>query len=227
MSKLVIFESPDALGKSCQVKRLSKYLDAKIIVQPSENNVVGFLRNEVKNNPDYNAFERQMLHTISHIVDLTEFDGKQDIIMDRSFISTYVYGKVTGMNERQNDLLLKIHQNTYKAIANNYDIYIIFLDRDHRYDPNTTDVFEKTFDWHKLRKEYLKFYANYKMKGFYIIHPNESLFRIDLGKLNEEQVNQKVISIIEEKIDDYKRDNQRINFKVLPKHFKLWRDNRK
>lgn len=80
-NKLFVLEGADGIGKSTQTEILLQHYNAKKIIQPNGENAVGFLREEVKQNVIYNPFERQLLHTVSHVVDaFTMFEDFQESI---------------------------------------------------------------------------------------------------------------------------------------------------
>jgi deoxyadenosine/deoxycytidine kinase len=197
--KLIVLEGPDSVGKSVQTKILANHFNAKLIIQPSPTNSVGFLRDEVKNNPSYDPFSRQLLHTVSHIVDIfTEFDSDRDIVMDRCHISTYVYGKTSSLTDDQNNLLFKIHKETYsKVIKDNFDIIIIFLDKDIKYINDPTDEFEKTFKWKELKAHYFSFFDYLSTGNDFVFTPEESIYYLPVGDQSKEVITKAILELIE------------------------------
>lgn len=179
--KLIVLAGPDGTGKSTQTKLLASKYQAQIVVQPSERNLVGYIRNEVKNNKRHSPEFRQALHTISHLVDIEILDGSKNIVMDRSFVCAYVYGSVTGMHVEDNELLLKIHQDTHKAALEKYDIYLVLLDAEQKHKPGDTDEFEKTFKWGLLRDTYLQVFAGVKNDDKFLMCPHEEITYIKVG----------------------------------------------
>lgn len=211
--KLIVIEGCDSTGKSTQVKILQEKLSAKLIRQPSSENIVGFLREEVKNNESLSQSTRQCLHTVSHVVDaFTEFNLNKtfgnglrftgnaigyykNIVMDRSHASTYVYGEVTGLSQDLNEILLKIHQNVYKHTLSKYNIKIIFLDREERLEEKLTDVFEGTFNWKSLRERYLNFFE-VTLKDKFLFSETESIYKLNVTNLTIDQVSEKIMEIV-------------------------------
>lgn len=214
MPKLIVLEGPDSVGKTTQIKILQNKLNAKLIVQPSNDNIVGFLRNIVKNDNSLDQSTRQALHTVSHVVDaFTEFnlDKKfedqpvfngvaknyyQNIIMDRCHASTYVYGEVTGVSKSLNETLLKIHQCVYKHTLQKFDIKIIFLDRNERMEAKLTDAFESTFNWNSLREKYKEFYDMTKSNTF-LFSQDETIARVDTTGLTMEEVTEEIMKVVD------------------------------
>lgn len=195
--KLIILEGPDCVGKSTQVALLKDLYKSKQIRQPSEENLIGFVRDIVKNK-EMDSFSRQLLHTCSHIVDaFTEFK-RSNIIMDRCHVSTFVYGELTGVTDNNNLLLHKIHQKVYEHTLNNYDIRIIFLDRETRINGLLTDKFESTFDWEKLKFKYKKFYETLLKDhdNMYLFSKSELISVLDVTNSSIEDVNKKLVEII-------------------------------
>lgn len=201
--KLIVLEGTDGLGKSTQAKILASRLEAKTIVQPNGDNVLGFLRHEVKNNPDYKPFERQLLHTASHIVDAyTEFQSTArtllypNFIMDRCHASAYVYGVGQGMSTEQNDLILKMHQAVYKDVMQHFDVRIVLLDAERRHVEGETDEFEKQLSWSAIRLSYRYFFDMLTTENRYLFSPDETRSIVDVTGLNKEQVTEKIMQVI-------------------------------
>ena len=91
-NKLIILEGPDGVGKSTQAKIITEALQAARVSQPSVDNCVGYIRAEAKSLKHITEFERQLLITISHTLDaLSKFDGKINVVMERSYISVLIY----------------------------------------------------------------------------------------------------------------------------------------
>lgn len=199
-NKLIVLEGSDGIGKSTQVKIISKMFNAQQIIQPSDDNCLWFLRDEVKNNEKHKPFERQLLHTCSHIVDafskLKNISGIQNYILDRSHASAYVYGSLQKMESYQIDLIMEIHKNVYNEVLNNFDVEIVFLDKDCRYDPKETDKFEESIDWNKLRAYYNNFYNYLKTSKEYLFLPKERIHQIKVDDLSVEQVTNEICKAI-------------------------------
>lgn len=198
--KLICIEGVDGIGKSTHIKRLSEKYEAKIVVQPSGNNLVGFLRHEVKFNEDHKPFERQLMHTISHCVDAyTLMDGSENIILDRCHLSAAVYGKVTGLTDFQINLLMSVHEKVYSdALKDKYDITWIIMDRSSKFKEGETDNFEKTFKWEAVRQEYIKKFSEYIHTSSYLFSPDERGFMINTDLLDsKDSVTQALVEIIE------------------------------
>jgi hypothetical protein len=200
---LVILESPDGLGKTTQSKILSEKYQAKLIIQPSAENSLGFLRNEVKNNPLYNPSFRQALHTMSHIVDAFNYlDGSCNVVMDRSFISTYVYGQVTHLEEFENDILLRVHQEVYRSFASKYKTIYVFLDANGKYKEGNTDQFEGTFNWGHLRDAYVSFFAGVANSGNPLLTEDEVIISVNVHSKSIKEVSTEIDFLISRHMKD-------------------------
>jgi thymidylate kinase len=188
--KLVIIEGSDGTGKSTQSKLLANKLEAELIIQPSKDNLVSFIRNEAKMNPIYSALERQLLIGISHTVDaFTLFDGERSLVMDRSYISGLVYGKRTGIEPYEMALLENILSSVYKAnITHKYDVKIIFLNADNRLDIADNDVFESQINWAELSVEYTEIYRSLVNKKRCAFSENEVVTQIQVGGKTIDQI---------------------------------------
>jgi thymidylate kinase len=208
MDKLIVLEGPDGVGKTTQAKRVAEKLRGKFMIQPSDSNAVAFLRKEVKENMDYSPLERQLLHTISHIVDahdiekLFNFDASVEeirdniLIMDRCHASAYVYGALQKMKVGPCELILKIHQKVYEKVLQHYQIHIVFMDRDERYSRDENDAFEKSLDWNNLNTLYRGFYERMRQNEITLFHPKERLHRVELFDLGPDDVTKQILDLI-------------------------------
>lgn len=197
--KLIVLEGADGVGKSTQARILADIFNARIVAQPSGTNLVSYIRKEVKFNEQIKPFERQLLHTVSHVVDaFMEFAVETgSLVMDRCHISTYVYGQVTNMEQWQNDLLFKIHQDVYsKVLKDKFDITIVFLDREKKYKEEFTDNFEKSFAWENLRKLYLKKFDGLVDPEDHVFAPNERVFYKNVQDRTREELTQDLVQLV-------------------------------
>jgi thymidylate kinase len=198
MKKLIVLEGPDAIGKTTQAKILLQKLDAEHIVQPSEDNLLGFLRKIVKEDPSIKAFPRQLLHTCSHIVDaFTKMQGDRNILMDRCHASSWVYGKVSGMETKDLNTVHKIHEAVYGELLKNLDVRIVFLDRRERYNQNLMDEFERTVDWSQVAIQYRDIYNKALNKELYFFNREEKLFKLDVADFTQEEVTTKLLAFLQ------------------------------
>lgn len=201
--KLIVIEGSDGVGKSTQVQKIVKRYNAKQIIQPSGTNIVGYLRNIVKNDLTIGPGERQLLHTISHIADmLTHFDGTKNLVMDRCHISALVYGKITGVTDNLNEIIQDIHRSFYEVFVNNYDIHVVFLTRRNKYSEQLTDKFEGTLDWDTLRKAYEAMYdIHNKLPRIFTYEDsdvNETVHRIDVKDFDTDTITEMIVNLVGE-----------------------------
>jgi thymidylate kinase len=159
--KLIILEGADGLGKTTHAKMLAAHFDAKLISQPSDDTPIGFIRSEAKTNPEYTGLERQLLIGISHTYDaFSKFHGMRSIVMDRSYISGMIYGKLMGLKEANLELLTKIMSKVYhQNISDRYDTTVFFLTAKQRFNASDKDIFETRIKWDDLKREYTDFYC--------------------------------------------------------------------
>jgi len=158
--KLIILEGPDGVGKSTQAQSLVKALGAKLVVQPSSDNCLGFLRPIVKTSQNIDPFARQLLHTCSHIVDAYEDFGFHNpaIVMDRCYASALVYGRMTGLPQEQLDILRTIHQGVYSPLIQKYGYqvyYVQFTANAPLRIAESADFYEKTTKFKGIQHAYL------------------------------------------------------------------------
>lgn len=182
MARLIIFEGSDGLGKSTQATLLATVMKARLIQQPSEFNTVGFLRTECKFNSDYSPYERQLLHTASHLVDAYEALDGSDTVMDRSFLSGQVYGSLMGLTNRQLYLLHRINSDVYRHQVQKfgYSVDIMFLDADFSFKASQdNDVYERQTKRDELRRGYARIFAGDRVPAF---ADDETVHRVVLNK---------------------------------------------
>jgi len=194
--KLFILEGGDGIGKSVLTKALAKNYNMNLITQPNSKNIVGFLRNIVKNDEMLNMFERQLLHTVSHIVDAFDIlNPKYDTVMDRSYISTMVYGRVFGLSPDQLSILWNIHNKVYVHLCKNFEVKIIFLDSEQSFKIETDDIYERYNQRNKIRLAYKEYIGLNSSKTHF--HENETWHNIKVVSPKEEMLNHfiKIFSI--------------------------------
>ena len=181
--KLVIIESANSLGKTTISKLLAQKIDADIIQQPSPNNKLGYLRRIVKEEIDIDPFPRQLLHSISHIVDLYEnmLMTSKNIVMDRCYISALVYGELSGLNKFQLSLIYDIHKKLYCGIDNVFDIYLFILVRNQPFLSKSDSIYEPKLQWHDINHKYRKVVECVDYE--YYFSTNEKIGLIDLQKI--------------------------------------------
>ncbi len=202
--KLIIMEGPDGCGKSTQASLLftALYPNVRLVSQPSDDNIVGFIRSSVKDpNTDWTAMERQMLISFSHCVDAFScFDSKSDLIMDRSYISGLVYGKLTNAPENKMKILMACLKSVYTYnVAINYDVYIIIFNAKSRFNKTSHDYFEKSIEWERLRELYLKIPS----MGFFF-SPDEKVSVIDVDNKSVTEIHNLVLNAIDKNKEENK-----------------------
>lgn len=155
---VIILEGPDNVGKSSLAKELSSLFRAKLVAQPSEKNSVGFLRSTLKQSKmKVNLFERQLAHTVTHVVDLLEEVEGEVVILDRSPISASVYSRVMGLKGKKlkliEDLNYAVYNNYFKK--NNIHVVTVFVDNKKPF-KEEDDVAYKGLSFENLRSTYVE-----------------------------------------------------------------------
>lgn len=164
MGRLIAFEGPDDVGKSTQIGKLEEYLvkQGRMVVtlrQPSQDHFLGFLRQEIKHNKNLNAFETQLLCACSHIIDSVRMSYNPDfILMDRTYLSGFIYGKLTGLQAWQLDLLDRILSTSYRMALEGESgtdrVDLVLLHADTRFGEADDDKFESVLSWDSISNEY-------------------------------------------------------------------------
>lgn len=196
----LIFEGADNVGKSTLIKRVVEKIengDVSVIRQPSSNNIVGFLRKEVKENPTYNPLERQLLHTVTHLVDLcSSFNTSTPlVIMDRSPLSAFPYGKTLGLNEEEIELIYKVNILPYSAYfkQNKIRVVVVYIANEKPFQEDESQVY-KNLNWETISSEYRQL-----MSGKSKVNLPSEWEVIPIVNTDVEETSEKIIRIIQEK----------------------------
>ena len=202
MAKIIVLEGPDGSGKSTQAKYLAERYNARLIEQPSRDNLVWFLRQEAKQNPNYTAFERQLLIAVSHTVDsFTKFSGNENIVMDRSYLSGLVYGKLTGVEKYEMALLTQVLATVYKnAIENHgYEVSIVFFLGSNRLDKPDEDIFEQTLTWGHVNEHYKHMFDELSQGVWNAFSKNERIHQIDSLSGTVTEISDRLVKVLDAK----------------------------
>lgn len=200
-NKLLIIEGPDGAGKTTLASMLAEHTESRLIVQPSKTNCVSFIRDWTKDiNMGSTPAERQFLMAISHSVDaFTEFNDDISVVMDRSWISGFVYGTVNGMSLDDVKRYETICRSIYKQIFSRYDVVIVFL---YPYKSlkktDTKDHWETAIRWGDIQASFDSLYRSWSSDTRWFFDPHELVFqlRIQEGEFETETI-QKLIEIWE------------------------------
>lgn len=179
--RLIVLEGADGTGKSTQAEALVAHYNGKLIKQPSDDNLVWFLRAEAKKNPNYNPFERQLLMALSHTVDsFTKFNDDQTIIMDRSYLSGLVYGHLSSVGKYEMALLTQVLATVYKnAVESKFDVSVVFFLGSNRLDQPDNDVFESTLQWGAIHEHYKGMFGELSRREWSAFSKDEDILQVD------------------------------------------------
>lgn len=179
--KLIILESADNLGKTTLVKLLASKINATILQQPSANNTLSFIREIVKGNTPITPFARQLLHAISHTVDLYEtmLNSRSNIVMDRCYISALIYGRLSGLTEYELSLLYNIHRKLYSKLEDFFDVTICILTRSKPFANKDDSIYERTIEWNDVNLGYCAIVENQLNNKQVFFAESESVILID------------------------------------------------
>lgn len=192
---LLAIEGPDRLGKSNCVKSLADYINVKVVIQPSKSNSMAFLRPLIKESKDLTPFERQLLCAFSHVEDFHKvISSNQNLVYDRSHLSTLVYSKVDGIEHSKIKLLKKLFQRSLNMAADGYQVHVVVLTRDEPFGTADNSYQEQNLSWTKIRDAYLDWYEN---DLDCIFSPFEQRHLIDVGNKTKEEVLQTVLKAIQ------------------------------
>jgi GTPase SAR1 family protein len=211
--KIIVLEGPDGLGKTSLAQSLAaeyfnneagygRPVSAPILNSPSRTNTVKFLRGVTRGEEPWrgslNAFERQCLHTMSNLVDFyEEFRGGRNLVLDRCHLSTLVYGLADGADKLWMEVLMDVHHKVAGRFADQYDVDIIVLDRDERFNAPDKSYHEAAIKWTDLRDLYRTF-PRWCADGFYLFRPDERRHVIEVGTKTPEDVFQEAVRLIDE-----------------------------
>ena len=199
---LIILEGPDGVGKTTQAQKLASHLGAKLVVQPSGDNSLGFLRPVVKTQKDIDPFARQLLHTCSHIVDAYEDFGAHNptLVMDRCYASALVYGNLTHLKSEDLSLLKEIHQHVYTPLIKEHGYRVQYIqlkaEKSLRMAENKEDVYESALSWEQTNIAYKLLFEKLSPKNP-LFTPDESRHILDVSGMDEEAVFKKICRLCE------------------------------
>ena len=140
---------------STQAKLMEGRLGFKYLKQPNDQGKFGFIRDVVLNNPDLSILQRQLAHVFSAINDSFEyFDGGSDLVMDRSFLSTLVYGKIMGLSKNEYILLFDLNIAPFMDIFKKYYPVILIFTADKPFGEADNTYYEKFASWSDIKHAY-------------------------------------------------------------------------
>lgn len=200
MKRLIVCEGPDGSGKSTQAEFLRERYGAKLIKQPSDDNLVWFLREEAKRNKDHSPFERQLMIAISHVVDsFTKFAGEENIVMDRAYLSGLVYGKLTGATPAQMNLLTQVLATVYKNAveAQNYKVSIVFFLGADRLDKPDNDIFESSLKWGTINEHYRHMHDELSRKQWHAFSKDENILQVDSLSGTVTEISDRLVKVLD------------------------------
>ncbi|MEX0661471.1 MAG: hypothetical protein WEA58_08585 [Balneolaceae bacterium] len=162
-SKLIVFEGPDNIGKTTLCNELGKNLSSighriEVISFPgNRSGTLGKFIHEFHHRYNKYGIENlsntslQLLHVAAHFDTITEdilpaLGKGKIVILDRFWWSTYVYGKVSGIN---NDVLEKIIELEELAWENLVPDQVFLLSNGRPFKEEVSP------EWNGLRDEYL------------------------------------------------------------------------
>lgn len=178
-SKIIIFDGPDNVGKTTQIKLLMQNL----ICNPTYINyfphINGITQQESNN---YNIILYNDMFTLMN----KAFDKNRNLIFDRSYISEFVYGKL--YRNQNTEYIFHIEANGLHYLKNKLSIFlIIFIDNYknliNREDGNSFSINEK--DKINEIKLFKKAYKKSNIKNKILINvDNKSKEEVNINVLN-------------------------------------------
>lgn len=160
---LVVFEGPDGVGKSTLADRTARYFQGssqrcELFSFPgNEAGTLGKLVDEVHHGSlvlgiqEISPTSLQLLHVAAHIDSIENriaplLEDGTNVILDRFWWSTWVYGRRFGANANSLEMMLHIERNHWRG----YRPAVLFLiDREEPFPPT-----EPSCSWQELRASY-------------------------------------------------------------------------
>lgn len=197
--RLIVLEGSDGTGKSTQAEAIAKHYGGKVIKQPSDDNLVWFLRGEAKKNPNYNPFERQLLMALSHTVDsFTKFNGEETIVMDRSYLSGLVYGHLSSVGKYEMALLTQVLATVYKnAVEGKFAVDIVFFLGANRLDKPDNDVFESTLQWGAINEHYKHMHGELSRREWAAFSKDEGISQVDSSTGTVTEITDRLVKVLD------------------------------
>jgi thymidylate kinase len=181
MSKIIVIEGPDRVGKATQCKLLCDYLiqcgkRATVVEVPIHDNfthraIYWMLENGLaKKLPRTFQLTQFLNRWTFQTFDLSKLDHDYDfVIFDRWSLSTSIYGQASGVGKSFVDLL-------YRQLRKP-DFTIVLLGKSHEHDPE--DVYEKDSQLQESVRQLYADWVNKHPKEAHVVHserPRESIF---------------------------------------------------
>ena len=155
---ILIFEGADNTGKTTLSKKIAETIGWKWIREPNDQGEIGIIRDVVKDpNVNLSPFVRQLLHSVSHIYDYITYSPP--LIMDRSWISALVYGKLLGLSKEQLDIIHILNYKTFsKFLTDNgcIPVIVVHIDLTKPLATSEKDYYESSLSWKRIRNTYRK-----------------------------------------------------------------------
>lgn len=187
---LYVFEGPDGVGKT----RIANELVKKLLKENEKVNFFSFPGKETKGigNLIYNIHHSkkynlqptslQLLHIISHIELIYNWiipalEKKEIVILDRFWLSTYVYGKIMGINTTLLTKIIEVEKQYWKGILPK-QIFLIKRER-----PIPLSIYDE--NWIKISNEYENVIKELKLRGKIKIIENELGLNYVVDKLSK------------------------------------------
>jgi thymidylate kinase len=181
--KVIIFDGPDNVGKTTQIKMLMKHLIDRPTYVNYFPNIVGISNEQ--------SFEyNKMLYEDMFLLMGQSLIVKRNLIFDRSYLSEFVYGKL--YRDQEPRYVFNIEVNGYCQIdtKNMFNVFLIVLIDDYKNLIKREDGNSFSIDENLKRKEVNLFKKAYKES--YI----DNKILIDTKNKTIEKVNQKILKFL-------------------------------
>jgi len=211
--KVLIIEGADGLGKTVISEKLGRILDWNLVHQPNPYNILGFIRNEVKEKENWGVAERQLLHTCSHLIDYLTV--KPPVIFDRNWISTWVYSRAMGLDSDKLNVIVSINRKVFETSYPSYKVFVFTAEEP--FTNTVKDIYERLTDWKELNDLYKKSLSDLKISNGEILDvSNKSIPEVILEILLKSNLNVPIENFLSAFMENESVNEILWGYKIVP-----------
>ncbi|HVB22012.1 MAG TPA: nucleotide kinase domain-containing protein [Ktedonobacteraceae bacterium] len=202
--KLFIMEGPDGVGKTTLTHALTEYLNSlgnhyeHFAFPGHEVGTLGYLVYDFHHNPAHFGVESvspaslQVLHISAHIDAIERFilptlESGRNIVLDRFWWSTWVYGKVSGISQRTLEAMLNIEFTCWNEIVP-AAVFLVSSSIPHRKEEDADKWEQLCTAYYELANEQMQQYPVYMINNDHDIaetlhHILETIAQLEHGEI--------------------------------------------